>query len=125
MENVHSRHATLADVTVSIVIQSRDLVERVNAEPFWFLSRDFADLFVRREATECLQPVRKFENVCEDFEVYVQLITPVVVVTLHYRFLDRAVHAFKPAMLHRGFNLVSRFSSSSVPWMISRCISPE
>ena len=73
---------------------------------FWLGSPGFADVFVRRETLEGLQPPSVVVGIDEVGEVGFELIVSVVIVALDGRFLDRAVHALDltigPGMLDLG-----------------------
>ena len=81
-------------------------MERLEFESFWLGSPAFADVFVRREALQGLQPSSVVVGVDEVGEVSFELIVSIVMVALDGRFLDRAVHALDlaigPGMLDLG-----------------------
>jgi hypothetical protein len=82
------------------------LLERIKFESFWLGSPAFADVFVRREAFQGLQPPSVVVGVDEVGKVSFELIVSIVMVALDGRFLDRAVHALDlaigPGMLDLG-----------------------
>lgn len=67
-------------------------MERIEAEPFWLRSPDFADVFVRCEASKCLQPAAEIIGVDKVAQVPAKLIVVVVVEAFYRRIFDGAVH---------------------------------
>jgi hypothetical protein len=51
----------------------------IKVESFWLVCPDFADVFVGREASECLQPTRKVVCCEEISEMGAQLVMAIVV----------------------------------------------
>src|SRR5262249_7474985 len=74
------------------------LLERIEFESFWLGSPAFADVFVRRESLQGLQPPSVVVGVDEVGKVSFELIVSIVMVALDCRFLDRAVHALDLAI---------------------------
>jgi len=67
-------------------------MERIEAEPFWLRNPDFADLFVRCEASKCLQPAAEIVDIDKLAQVPAKLILVVVVEVFYRRIPDGAVH---------------------------------
>ena len=67
------------------------MLERIEFESFWLRSPAFADVFVRREALQGLQPPSVVVGGDEVGKVNFKLIVSIVVVALDGRFLDTAV----------------------------------
>lgn len=67
-------------------------MERIEAEPFWLRRPDFADVFVRCEASKCLQPAAEIVGVDKVVQVPAELIVVVVVEAFYRRVLDGSVH---------------------------------
>ena len=82
------------------------MLERIESESFWLGSPAFADVVVRREALQGLQPPGVVVGVDEVGKVSFELIVSIVMVALDGRFLDRAVRALDlaigPGMLDLG-----------------------
>jgi hypothetical protein len=82
------------------------LLERIEFESFRLGSPAFADVLVRRQALQGLQPSSVVVGVNEVGKVCFELIVSIVMVALDGRFLDRAVHALDlaigPGMLDLG-----------------------
>ena len=79
----------------------------------WLRSPDLANVFVGREAVECLESARIVVGRHEVREVRAQLVVAVVVIPFHRSILDRSVHpldlAVGPWMVRFGqsvFNLI-------------------
>jgi hypothetical protein len=66
----------------------------IESEPFGFGCPDFADVFIRGEAFEGLQPPAKIVGADEVCEMGIELLVAVVVIALDGGFLDGPVHAF-------------------------------
>ena len=58
----------------------------------WLKNPDFADIFVKRETTECLEPARVVVGVKEVAEMHSELIMVFVVIPLDGSVFDCAVH---------------------------------
>ena len=69
-------------------------MEWIESEPFGFGCPDFADVFIRGEALEGLQPPAKIVGADEVCEMGIELLVAVVVIALDGGFLDGPVHAF-------------------------------
>ena len=73
---------------------------------FWLGSPAFADVFVRREALQGLQPPSVVVGIDEVGEVSFELIVSIVMIALDGRFFDCSVHvldlAIRPWMLDLG-----------------------
>ncbi len=72
---------------------SRGLMEWIECESLWFGCPDFADVFVRPEAFEGLQPSGKIISFDEIFKVLTELLMALVIEALAGRFLDGPVHS--------------------------------
>lgn len=85
-------------------------MERIKCESFRFGCPDFADVFVRREAFEGLQPTGEVISFDEVFQVLAELLVAVVVEALDGRFLSLMVRFILSTCLFvQGcFGLVSR-----------------
>jgi hypothetical protein len=68
------------------------LTDRIEPESFGLICPYFADVFVRREACEGLQPLGELVSGDEPVEVSPHLVIAVVVVALDGRLLDCPVH---------------------------------
>ena len=66
---------------------------RIEYKPFRLICPDFADIFVGREAAQCLEPSGEVIGCQEVREVRSQLIVGFVVEPFHSRVLDRSVHS--------------------------------
>ena len=89
------------------------MLERVDAKSFRLFCPYFADVFIRGEALEGLEPPGEIIGHQEAVHVRFQLFVRGVVITFHRGLLDGSVHAFNlpvcPGMLWLGepvFNLV-------------------
>ena len=60
----------------------------------WLRSPDFADVFVRGQATECLETACIIVGIKEVAEMAAKLIVTIVVIPFYGRVLNRAVHPF-------------------------------
>jgi hypothetical protein len=69
-------------------VQSRHLVDRVEDESIWLRCPDFADVFVRREAAERLEPLGEVVGCQEVREMRLQLIVGFVAEAFYSRVLD-------------------------------------
>jgi hypothetical protein len=85
------------------------LLERIKFESFRLGSPAFADVFVRREALQGLQPSSVVVGVDEVGEVSFELIVSIVMVALDGRFLDRAVRALDLSIIR--YVICGAFSS--------------
>jgi hypothetical protein len=83
-----------AQVTlITLSVQSRHLVDRIEDELIWLRSPDFADVFVRYEATACLETACIIVGFKEVAEMVAKLIVTIVVMPLDGPGFDCAVHA--------------------------------
>ena len=60
----------------------------------WLRSPDFADVFVRGQAAECLETACLIVGIKKVAEMVAKLIVTIVVIPLHACVLNRAVHSF-------------------------------
>ena len=60
----------------------------------WLRSPDFADVFVRGQAAECLETACLILGIKKVAEMVAKLIVTIVVIPFHGRVLNRAVHPF-------------------------------
>lgn len=65
----------------------------IEFESFWLFCPDFADVFVRREAIEGLEPPRIIIGVDEVDQVGLELLMAVIVIAFDGGLLDGPVHA--------------------------------
>jgi len=72
-------------------VQSRELVDRVEGEPFRLRSPDFADVFVRGQTVQCLQPAGVVTGGYVVAKVRPELLMILTVETFHYCFFDGAI----------------------------------
>lgn len=81
-------------------------MDRIDDESIWLRSPDFDDVFVRREAAECLESASEVVGGDEVGEVRAQLVMIVVMEAFDGCVLDRAVHpldlAVGPGMVRLG-----------------------
>lgn len=98
---------------LSLVVQSRYLIDRVEEESVRLRSPDFADVFVWREAVERLQAGGKVFGGNEVAKVPTELILADIVKALDGCVLDRPVHlvdlAIRPRMILLGQPVLDTF----------------
>jgi len=73
-------------------VQSRHLVDRVENESVWLGCPDLADVFIRREAAEGLEPPGEIVSVHEVGEMGAELVVVFVIEAFYRCVFDRAVH---------------------------------
>lgn len=93
-------------------------MERIEAEPFWLGSPDFADVCVRCEASKCLQPAAEIVGVDKVAQVPAKIVV-VVVEAFYRRILDGAVHPLDQTICP----WVARFGQGVLDVQISRASS--
>jgi hypothetical protein len=69
-------------------------MERVQFESIWVICPDFADVLVRGQAFQGLEPSSVIVDIDEVGEVRFELLVPVVMIAFNGGFLDGSVHAF-------------------------------
>ena len=84
------------------------MLERLEFESFWLGSPAFADVFVRREAFECLQPTSEIVCFDEVIEMLTKLLVVFVIEAPDGGFLDIASSSIDRAVDFGSFGPVGR-----------------
>jgi hypothetical protein len=71
------------------------LLERAECESPWLFCPEFADVLIRREAFECLEPSGEIVGCDEIGEMGSQLIVGLIEVAFDGRILDNSVHVMR------------------------------
>jgi len=82
----------VVEVSHSIGVQSRHLVDRIDDEPVWLCRPDLGDVFVGGETAEGLEPAGEVVGGHEVSEVRPELVVALIVEASDGRFLDGPVH---------------------------------
>ncbi len=81
-----------------LVVQSWELIAWIDSQSFRLVCPLFTDEFVWGQASQCLQSACEVVGVYKIIQMSDKLLMVIIMIALHRRFLDRAVHAFDLAV---------------------------